>query len=265
MIEETLKELMEQVGARISNRINDNKEAFNQLRIDRFYVAGGALLEAEPNDYDLFPVETNDFNGLFGNTGTNIIHTANASTYNINGIKIQLCRFYYDSLQKLVDRFDFTHCKVGAEFVKDTRGGIPFFVLKDVYVSKDFIRYKLIGNSEYCKDNDYPLAALVRMHKYVKQGYIKDVSSNVFRILEAILQRGCKSELDFSCQIRGLYLGEEESIVFHKNKEVLNHIYYLLTGKVMENLRVVFGKSIGVNKEDNSSSIGIFPVMREFD
>lgn len=247
-----VEQLKEEVIKRIGFRINCNREAFAKLELNEFYVAGGALLPAEPNDFDLFPVKENDFDRLFkygnvkrGDTTrgcipqitTRVWETSNAVTYNIDGVKIQLCKFWNESLIDTVERFDFTHCKLGAKFERIKGRLTPMFQPVDVYVSEDFIRYKILGYSEYTgvHEKDYPLSSLLRVFKYIKRGYIRSSYDVIFKILEGILERGYKSEEDFKSQLDGIDVGIEEAQQLDANSASLKHIYYLLTGKTIRN------------------------------
>lgn len=247
--------VFEEVKKRIGFRINSNREAFAKLGLNKFYVAGGALLPAEPNDFDLFPVKKYDFDNLFKyvrgesmskdlllQSATRVWETTNAVTYNINGVKIQLCKFWNESLIDTVERFDFTHCKIGAEFEKIKHKGTTMFRPVDVYVSEDFIRYKILGYSEYTgvHENDYPLSSLLRVFKYIKRGYIRSSYDVIFKILEGILERGYRSEEDFKSQLEGIDVGVEEAQQLNANSASLKHIYYLLTGKAITNDDIFF-------------------------
>jgi hypothetical protein len=240
--------IWEDIRRRIAGRVNANRYAFDKLNLDRFYIAGGALLPPEPDDYDLFPVHKKDFNKFFiSKNGRRKFtelkvgwETPNAVTYKVGDIKIQLCKFWNESLMKTVGRFDFTHCKLGVEFERRYMGRkdepIPIFVVKDLYVSEDFIRYKILGYSEYTgiQEGDYPLSSLLRVFKYIKKEYIRSSYDVVFKILEAILVRGYKDQDDFMKQLAGIDVGIDEAQQLEDNAKILQHIYFLLTGKVID-------------------------------
>lgn len=249
---EEVGKLWEETRSRIGKRINNNRHAFDKLGLKSFYIAGGALLPAEPNDYDLFPVGEKDFDKLFnsymsrrtnpytGNPissiGDLVWETPNALTINSNGIKIQLCKFWNESLIKTVERFDFTHCKLGAHIIKRNNVSPSFFVVDDVYLSDEFVRFRILGYSEYCgiQEDDFPLSSLLRVFKYIKKGYIRSTYDVIFKILEAFLERGYKDELDFKTQLLGIDVGVEEAEQLDANSKSLKHIYYLLTGKTIK-------------------------------
>lgn len=257
--DEEVGKLWEEIRDRIAYRINSNRKAFVKLGLESFYVAGGALLPAEPNDYDLFPVNRKDFDCFFkyergeqqSKLDAKIWETSNAVTYEIDGVKIQLCKFWNESIIKTVERFDFTHCKLGAKFELVYKNDIPIFVPVDVYVSEDFIRYRILGYSEYTgvQHCDYPLSSLLRMYKYIKKGYIRSTYDVIFKILEAFLERGYKDEEDFKQQLEGIDIGVDEAQQLDANSKSLKHLYYLVTGKTIkdDNLferAIMFGEKL---------------------
>lgn len=239
----------EEVKRRITRRINDNAKAFIKLGVKQFYVCGGALLPEEPNDYDLFPIDEDDFNEKWWRTLLNkdfmTWETPNATSFKIDGVKIQLCKFWNDSLINTVERFDFTHCKLGAEFHRAEYKGkkVDRFECTDVYVSDDFIRFRILGYSEYtgAHENDYPLSSLLRVFKYYKRGYIRSSYDVIFQILESFLERGYENPLDFGQQLAGIDIGQEESEGITDNMKTLMHIFFLLTGDVIEDSDIMWG------------------------
>lgn len=244
--EEEVSMVWEEIRSRIQKRLHINRLAFDKLGLNRFYIAGGALLPPEPNDYDLFPVEKGDFDRFY-NPSNNpdisfpIWETPNSITIKKEGIKIQLCKFWNDSLIKTVERFDFTHCKVGVEVSKIWENEKqPFFKIGDVYISEDFIRYKILGYSEYAgmHENDFPLSSLIRIFKYIKKGYIRSSYDVIFKILEALLERGWKDEKDFEKQLKGIDVGVEEANQLNANAKSLKHIYYLITGNTITDNKI---------------------------
>lgn len=257
--DEEVGKLWEEIRDRIAYRINSNRKAFLKLGLKSFYVAGGALLPAEPNDYDLFPVNKKDFDCFFryergeqqSKLDVKIWETSNAVTYEINGIKIQLCKFWNESIIKTVERFDFTHCKLGAKFeVSYANKEAPVFIPVDVYVSEDFIRYRILGYSEYTGVQlcDYPLSSLLRMYKYIKRGYIRSTYDVIFKILEAFLERGYKDEEDFKQQLEGIDIGVDEAQQLDANSKSLKHLYYLVTGNTIKD-DSLFEKAIMIGEE----------------
>ena len=241
---EEVGQLWEETRNRIQKRVNINRRAFGKLGLESFYIAGGALMPPEPNDYDLFPVGKKDFDELFkwkpdphiGDPISSFVwDTPNALTINSEGIKIQLCKFWNESLVKTVERFDFTHCKIGAEIGRIDIKGKKMFKVNDVYISEDFVRYRILGYSEYCgiHEKDFPLSSLLRVFKYIKKGYIRSTYDVIFKILEAFLERGYKDEEDFKTQLQGIDVGVEEAEQLDVNSESLKHIYFLLTGNTI--------------------------------
>ncbi len=258
-MKEIIEKLREEIRDRIDYRVRSNRFAFARLGLEKFYIAGGALQPEEPNDYDLFPVGEHDFDRFFTHKrgekssefNAKIWETSNAITYKINGIKIQLCKFWNSTLKDTVERFDFGHCKIGVEFkryipkqeysdgiIKPMDNFPPVFEVVDTYVSPDFIKFRILGYSEYSgvQENDFPLSSLLRTFKYIKKGYIRSSYDVIFKILEAFLERGYKDEEDFRQQLLGIDIGIDEAGQLDENAESLKHIYYLITGEPISNL-----------------------------
>jgi len=248
MFEEEVTMVENEISKRIQMRLNDNRLAFAKLNIPRFYIAGGALHKEEPNDYDLFPVVEKDFNSHFNisqekqsNLKAKIWETPNAVTYKIDGITIQLCKFWKPTLAETVERFDFTHCKIGVEVNRVRYGRDSYaFLVSHSYVSPDYIRYRMLGYSEYNPKADcYPLSSLLRIGKYMNKGFIRSPYDVVFKILESFLERGYKSRQDFLDQLKGIDVGIDEAQRLTENAHILKHIYYLLTGDVIPQEEIV--------------------------
>jgi len=256
-MEKIIKEVNQIFEKRLHKRLNSKPvfSALETLELERFYIAGGALLKEEPNDYDLFPITENNFKIGWDKEKESMYkvwETVNSVSFLINNVKIQACKFHNKSLEELVERFDFTHCKVGAEIERQNiatpSGKRIAYVIKDLYISQDHLRYRLLGYSEYCgvQPNDYPLSSLLRVFKYYKRGYIRSSYDVIFKILEAFLERGYDSQLDFERQLRGIDLSPEDAEQIDENRQALMHIYYLLTGKTIDDWKVIFNNSLKI-------------------
>ena len=230
---------------RLQKRIRERQPTLLALNFDCFYIAGSSLLEAEPNDYDLFPtiLRYEEFNKYFSYPKSTPFYkwnTINSISLENDGKKIQLCKFKSRSLEDLVERFDFTHVKLGAKVDRKPIGGGYIYVVNKVYLSPDYIKSRILNRSHYTgvQKDDYPLSSLIRTYKYYQRGAIKNIYDVLFHILESFLERGFKSEEDFYNQLSAIDLGIDEAIGLDENRKRLTHIYYLLTGEVLQDFDI---------------------------
>lgn len=178
------------------------------ISLGHVYVAGGFLLRRDPNDIDIFPTKLKQFDKYDKDTEyyTIVSRTANAKTLKLkDGTIIQLCNYFHETLEKLVESFDFAHIKVGAQIELDGDLGL---VIKDIYISND---YKIAKISEFTffTGSDYPLSSLIRILKYYERGEFSGHSyiGEIVRILTAIVERGFINFDDFKDQIDAVDLG----------------------------------------------------------
>lgn len=190
--------------------------------IKDFYVAGNSLNKLAPNDIDIFPVSDFFNRDQALKLGTIVSETKNATTVKVNvddtiqhqtvddqneirvvgkTITIQLCNYSHDSLEKLVESFDFAHIRIGAKI--NVSGTV-----ESVYYTKDYIDAKMCQSTEYI-GSEYPLSSLMRAFKYAKRGDFAGNSHifSVFKVLTDIVHRGFKNYDDFKDQLDAIDLG----------------------------------------------------------
>jgi hypothetical protein len=234
----------------IRQRINQRVplEQLKSVGITAFYVGGNSLNRNPPNDIDIFPI-----GGLFllqtaEKLGRVVSNTKNAITVKVNvdktlhhqtvdgtndievngkTVTVQLCNYQHQSLETLVDSFDFSHIQVGA---KVTPNNI------EVYCTDNYEESKLCQSTEYF-GSEYPISSLIRTFKYAKRGDFAGDSHifSVLKILADISCRGFDSYDDFKNQLDAVDLGlvpeNHEALVeaglnfTEEGNQVLNTLY----------------------------------------
>jgi hypothetical protein len=200
--------------------------------IKNFYVAGNSLNKNAPNDIDIFPVKDFFTRNQASKLGAIVSETRNAITVKVNvdntlhhqtvddqneikvvgkTMTIQLCNYTHESIEKLVESFDFSHIRIGAEI--NSNG-----IVDKVYYSKDYMDAKMCQSTEYI-GSEYPLSSLIRAFKYAKRGDFAGNSHifSVFKVLTDIIHRGFKNYDDFKDQLDAIDLG-----LVPENKEELS-------------------------------------------
>ena len=177
-------------------------------------IAGGSLLDAEPHDFDVYAAtDTGNLNlGLIqsvaGRKGwTYVTMTRNALTMkDPQGRTYQFCTFCRKDPQELIEAFDFAHCQVcvsnfGAE-------GNSW----RAYYTDNFLQ-AMASQRTFFVSSPYPMGALCRVVKYAKYGYYGQNGRawvrDVFKILDAFVQRGFRDYDDFKDQVDAVDLGFE--------------------------------------------------------
>jgi len=162
-----------------------------------FYMAGGCLT-GRISDIDLFPGET----PVPKPNGKIIVSTRNAITYEGPTCPIQVCNYKHNTLQGLVDSFDFAHIQIGVRIQ-----GTPLSV-SECYFTNAFVESRALEISWFT-GSEYPLASLVRAAKYHKRGYMPRGSyiRVVIDSLAAIVARGFHGYEDFKDQLDAVDLG----------------------------------------------------------
>lgn len=179
--------------------------------LTEYYIAGGCF-QMEVIDYDLFPVNKNDFDCIKSKLQKYIeFESKNAITIYYFGIRIQFCKYFHNSLKELVDSFDFSHCQIGAKIKND--------IVDEIYYSENYAVWKFTNEDSYIH-SEYPLSSLIRTFKYKDRFLNKNYKKIVIQILTDIIQRGYKDYDDFKDQLDAIDLGyikeEEEALnLFH--------------------------------------------------
>lgn len=211
-IEERIKEEIRERVQRRLNKVPGDVIEFLEEHMPGgiMYVAGGYLNPDNPNDMDIYPVNNNlpTFITMSSKReGFGFAYDAgdekNTLSFSYGGKIYQICKYIKPSLKDLVDSFDFAHIQAGC--LVET--GTPL-VVKDVYVSEDYIVARTTGKSFYT-GTEYPLSSLIRTFKYAKReelGNRKNVSNIVLSILADVINRGYSSYDDFKDQLASIDL-----------------------------------------------------------
>ena len=195
----------------------------------KYYVCGNSCNAAIPNDYDIYPVDKSfNFDVIKCHTKVKghdikvICETKNALTMNINGVVVQFCSYHKNSLEELVESFDYAHIQVGIKVVSEWHldDDTLFYTydtshIEQVYTSSAYIESHVLGTTWFT-GSEYPLSSLIRHTKYNSRGNFAtkaESTANILSILTAIIQRGFRSYEDFKDQLAAidlLLLSEEE-------------------------------------------------------
>ena len=195
----------------------------------KFYIGGNSLNNGIPNDLDLYPINKNY------PAFDDVIHSLalikadyyyspgsakNTLSITYQGKSVQICRYIKNSLEELINSFDFSHIQVGASaHVEKYATGIDGagdyeVIIDDVYYTDKYEESKMIGTSEFT-GTDYPMSSLIRAFKYAKRddfGNKKNLVNNVVRILTAFIDRGFKDYDDFKDQLASVDLMLEKDL-----------------------------------------------------
>ena len=198
------EQICTQLAQRIEARMPFAKKIYD--KVGSFYVAGNSLNEEVPNDFDLYPVWKNQFDDVRSKIGEDnvVCVTKNAVTAKIDGHTVQFCNYFKNSLDELLESFDFAHVQVGARFTKALDGS----PISNVDFTPNWLVAKSTGQTFYTH-SEYPISSLIRINKYIKRGnYIgKSYIRDVIRILTDILNRGIEDYDDFKDQLDAIDLG----------------------------------------------------------
>lgn len=164
----------------------------NLLTENEYIIAGSCIATNQIRDIDVFPVGSREFVIPKENR---ILETPNAITVsNGHNPAIQFCKYRWDSLQKLIESFDFAHIQAG---VRISNG-----LVVEIKWTDNFL-YAHAAQTSGFTGSEYPLSSLIRLLKYRKRDEISEQSAMVamLDILVAIVSRGFKNWDDFKKQL----------------------------------------------------------------
>jgi hypothetical protein len=194
-----------------------------------FVIAGGCMID-DITDIDIFPVDDFPMLHITGSRDGKIVsETRNATTWTGYRYPLQLCNYRKKTLAELVNSFDFTHIQVGARIriapslIEDA---LPAYSVEEVYYTENWISARCFRKSQYTGSN-YPLSSLIRMHKYLKKGYLqeKDRLPTTLKILNDVVKRGFTSYDDFKDQLDAVDLGLLPEDFKDLEKDELKELY----------------------------------------
>jgi hypothetical protein len=184
----------------------------NFLCEDNYYIAGNSLNTGNPNDIDIFPTTENQFVNLKSKVNDEwdkvVSVSKNAVTIIHKNVAYQFCNYYHESLEDLVNSFDFSHIQIGGEIKIEEDFNDSPSEFKDLFMSEDYIQSKIIGDTEYL-GSEFPTSSMIRIFKYFKRGDFsgKSYIVSVINILVNIAERGFKNYEDFKDQLDAVDLG----------------------------------------------------------
>lgn len=172
----------------------------------RFCIAGGCFGK-EINDIDIFPLK--DENELtsknFDGKAELIVQTPNSKTYKVNDQIIQLCNYSHETLENLVDSFDFAHTQCGVEVSLHQNGN---YKVEKIYITDECILAWALQKTWFI-GSEYPFSSLIRASKYHQRGLLTKhefLQTNLKIIIE-IVKRGFRDQNDLKDQLDSIDLG----------------------------------------------------------
>lgn len=161
--------------------------------------AGSAMIPNHSiNDIDVFFYNSRDY----GRTVDALkqvykyFETPNCVTINTNSVKVQLCKYNYPTMARLVESFDFAHVQVAYD------------VFSQEVTYTEQAKEAFISRTTTFTGSEYPLSSLIRLNKYYERGRItgRGLIGEVLLIFKAILERGFKDYEDFKDQLNAVDL-----------------------------------------------------------
>lgn len=196
-----------------------------KLKVPSIIIAGNSLNAAVPHDIDVYmgthadctPFTVSYINDLLEDASyayEPICSSRNAYTVKIDGVVYQFCFYKKNSLEDLVQSFDYAHVQVGAElfFTGNNR--------PKVFYTKEYAKWLVSGESSYLSSG-YPLSSMIRAYKYRDYGILTKfgMKESIVKALADMIQRGFENYDDFRDQLDAidLQLVSEISIQCAKN------------------------------------------------
>lgn len=176
------------------------------LVANKAIFAGSAMIpKHEINDIDVFFYNSRDY-GNAVDALTQVYKsftTPNCVTIKANYVKIQLCKYNYPIMARLVESFDFAHVQIAYDIFS-----------QDVAYTEQ-AKEAFISRTTTFNGSDYPLSSLIRLSKYYERGMIpgRGLIGEVLLIFKAIVERGFTDYEDFKDQLNAvdLHLSDENN------------------------------------------------------
>lgn len=227
MLNNDIRKDVENVVIRRASRL-DTKGLEIVFDEGEFYLAGGALVNDNPVDFDLFGVkERFDLDKIklkLARTHFAILNESeNAITVlGNNGQKIQFCRHWKNGMYNLVESFDFSHCQAAVRFT--------FYRTQAEYCVSETLVMDSFISAAACRDtafvgSEYPISSLMRAGKFYRRGMFANYMSYkmcVIEILIATMQRGLFDVEDAQRQLYSI----SDGVGDEKKSEVLRQLLY---------------------------------------
>lgn len=230
--EKTTEIISSTLQKRISSRAN---LLFLKLCVsslsEKIWIAGNSLNAGECHDIDVFfpkegyglggwnseEIDLNglekcieDYNSEFSEKmgECKILHTSqNAITAEFKGVKYQFCKYQKETLEELVNSFDYAHIQIGCvvDFEEDGEENQPR--VDEVYYTDAYLEALLTHRTWYV-GSDYPLGSLFRAEKYKRYGEMhgSEYKKSVVKALTDLIRRGYRDYQDFKDSIGAIDL-----------------------------------------------------------
>lgn len=161
--------------------------------------AGSAIIpNHDINDIDVFFYNSRDYGNAVDalSSSYKYFETPNCVTFKANFVKVQLCKYCYPTMQRLIESFDFAHVQIAYDI----------FSQEVTYTEQ--AKDAFISHTTTFTGSDYPLSSLIRVSKYYERGRIqgRGLIGEVLLIFKAILERGFEDYEDFKDQLNAVDL-----------------------------------------------------------
>lgn len=161
--------------------------------------AGSAMIpKHEINDIDVFFYSYKDYKNAVDvlKQVYKYFETPNCVTINTNYVKVQLCKYNYPTMVRLIESFDFAHVQIAYDIFS-----------QDVTYTEQ-AKEAFISRTTTFTGSEYPLSSLIRISKYYERGRItgRGLIGEVLLIFKAILERGFEDYEDFKDQLNAVDL-----------------------------------------------------------
>lgn len=169
------------------------------LVANKAIFAGSAMIPRHDiNDIDVFFYNYKDYKNAVDIIAQTYkaFETPNCVTINTDYIKIQLCKYNYPTMARLVESFDFAHVQIAYDIFT-----------QDVAYTEQ-AKEAFISHTTTFTGSEYPLSSLIRLNKYYERGYIqgRGLIGEVLLIFKAIIERGFEDYEDFKDQLNAIDL-----------------------------------------------------------
>jgi hypothetical protein len=177
------------IGKRALSRLTPALITFlSDNQVDEIRIGGGGMLHGVPADVDIWPTQNSTkFKGVAQKYKPT--PDAHFGQFKADGHVIQLCMDQHETLEELIDSFDFAHCQAGAELFR--KGKIGEWQIRKVYLTNHFVA-AMICQGTYYVAGRWPLRSLARVPKVAaKLGLSADEARGLsMQIVADIVNRG---------------------------------------------------------------------------
>lgn len=189
--------MLKERGKSVLNMLpNDIKEVL--IANNAIFAGSATIPNHDINDIDVFFYNSRDYDKAV-DALTQVyeyFETPNCVTIKTSYVKVQLCKYSYPTMTRLVESFDFAHVQVAYDI----------FSHEVTYTEQ--AKEAFISHTTTFTGSAYPLSSLIRLSKYYERGMIqgRGLIGEVLLIFKAIVERGFKDYEDFKDQLNAIDL-----------------------------------------------------------